>query len=192
MIKDKKLKIISKPTCDGNNEIIAFYDQSSKMFIVPPRYSSDESYKTATLVSHFDKCLQNGTQTTMFQMCLGIKDFKSLWDEIKNDIKPKFKTGEQVIKYNKYSPEIWIFGEVVGFQKVCGIDKGISEFCVNRRFIHDITNETYTKPESQFMPISELDECKEARKIINSAARELKKSGIVGAFFIHRGKAYRF
>ena len=187
MINEKKMKVISRPTCDGGKEVIAFYDPTAKLFYSFGCYSC----LPETLSVFFDRLINEGSDSVLFHMCLGIPEFKKMLIAVEKEIKPQFKRGDKVIKYANSKPEIWVVGDFKGIKKCCSIKSG-SKYRIKRYFISDETNQACLDYEDAYLGIEELQKCKEARSIIRKITKELKYNGLVGGVLIHKEKAYCF
>ena len=192
MFQEKKLTIIKAPNCKGNTDVFAFYNKTDKKFLI----RDDENrtiFREISLGNYFEEQISsNGTGSRFFQALLNLPEFKKLWAELSKSLTPIFQTGEQTVRYKDWTPEIYTVGAVNGWYKVCDRISGYPELKCKRTFINTKTNSAETRFEDDFMPVSELQKCAEAREIINEVGKKFKKEGLVGGILIHLSKAYRF
>lgn len=192
----RSCKLFSEPSCDGHIKYLCMYLPATKEVVYYKLNVSGYALVKETFNEFIEHSLERGTHNVpQFKTLIEhVPAFRKIWSDVEKTLKSKFKTGEQVVKWNGNRPDIYVVGEIAGWLKVCDRQSGKSRVECCRRFYDSVPTSSFDpmiKIEDEYSKLSKLEEWKVTHKAVLHIRKALKIDGVIGAVIAYGGKSYR-
>jgi len=171
-IAKRTVNFVYQLQCDGDYQLQGIYDQAKNKF--------SEFRSQKSIENMFESCLNDGTNSTRFQMMLSVSSkFKKLWTTLEKTLKPKFKKNDYIIIPERsggirnftLSSQVYIVKEVIGWSKTCNWQSKETGYHAKRKVINAQRGHESIVAETAMVKLEKLEKLKIQNKILNKTFR---------------------